>query len=174
MKDRTGEEPRDRVRRGGERVDPRSAGRRGAAGASTSWLLGAALLTALFAASACGHAPPPADQLADTERQGRALFLDNCALCHGDDARGDGPLPGLEGPAADLTRIAARRGGNFPTAQIARYIDGRMPLDAHRAPEMPVWGRVMGNEVADPKVREAVASGRISAIVLYLRSIQVQ
>ena len=133
----------------------------------------AAVLAALLAMAACAQSPSPSEQLADAEKQGRSLFLDNCALCHGDDARGDGPLPGLKGPAADLTRIAARRGGNFPAGEIAHYIDGRMPIDAHRAPEMPVWGRVMSSEFADPKLRETVTQGRISAIVLYLRSIQI-
>jgi hypothetical protein len=77
-------------------------------------------------------------------------------------------------PAADLTRIAARRGGDFPSGEIARFIDGRMPVDAHRSPEMPVWGRVMSTEFADPGFREEVTRGKVSALVLYLRSIQVE
>ena len=141
---------------------------------SKARLCNTALLAALLTAAGCAESSSPAAQLAEAERQGRSLFIDNCALCHGDDARGDGPLPGLKGPAADLTRIAARRGGDFPTGEIALYIDGRIQLDAHRAPEMPVWGRVMSTEFADPKVREEVTQGKISAIVLYLRSIQAE
>ena len=133
----------------------------------------ATIATAIAATvAACGGAPPPAEQLTGLEAQGRELFVDNCALCHGDDAKGDGALPGVKGPAADLTRIAARRDGKFPFGEIALYIDGRMPVDAHRAPEMPAWGRVMGSEVQDPKLREQVTRGKISALVAYLRSIQ--
>lgn len=133
-----------------------------------------ALLAALLATVGCVDSQPPAAQLTVLERQGRALFLDHCALCHGDDARGDGAVPGLMTPAADLTRIAARRGGDFPSGEIARFIDGRMPVEAHRSPEMPVWGRVMSTDIADPDLREEVTRGRISALVLYLRSIQVE
>ena len=43
---------------------------------------------------------PPAEQLTALEKQGGRLFADNCALCHGYDARGDGALPGLMTPAA--------------------------------------------------------------------------
>jgi mono/diheme cytochrome c family protein len=132
------------------------------------------LLAALLATVGCANSKPPAAQLAAVEKQGRSLFVDHCALCHGDDARGEGALPGLMTPAADLTRIAARRGGDFPSGEIARFIDGRIPVDAHRSPEMPVWGRVMSTEFADPGFREEVTRGKVSALVLYLRSIQVE
>ena len=58
--------------------------------------------------------------------------------------------------------------------EIARVIDGRIPVDAHRSPEMPVWGRVISTEFADPGIREEVTRGKVSALVLYLRSIQVE
>jgi mono/diheme cytochrome c family protein len=132
------------------------------------------LLAALLATVGCANSKPPAVQLLALEEQGRSLFLDHCALCHGDDARGDGELPGLMTPAADLTHIAARRGGDFPFGEIARVIDGRMPVDAHRSPEMPVWGRVLSTEFADPGFREEVTRGKISALVSYLRSIQAE
>jgi mono/diheme cytochrome c family protein len=132
------------------------------------------LLVALLAATSCASAQPPAVQLTALEDQGRLLFVDHCALCHGDEARGDGALPGLMTPAADLTRIAARRGGDFPSGEIARFIDGRMPVDAHRTAEMPIWGRVMSTEFADRDIREEVTRGKISALVAYLRSIQVE
>jgi len=133
-----------------------------------------ALLAALLAMVGCVGTEPPATRLTALEKQGHSLFLDHCALCHGDEARGDGELPGVLTPAADLTHIAARRGGKFPTDEVARFIDGRLPLDAHRSPEMPVWGRVLSPEFADPEIREEVTRGKISALVAYLRSIQVE
>ena len=133
-----------------------------------------ALLAALAAASGCANSQQPSAQLLVPEEQGRELFVDHCALCHGDAADGQGALPGMLMPAADLTRIAARRGGEFPASEVARFIDGRLPIDAHRSPEMPVWGRVISGEFADPKLREEVTRGRVSALVAYLRSIQVE
>lgn len=75
----------------------------------------AALAVALGLA-AC--APPP-------DVTGRALFADFCTGCHGTDARGGGPLAqGLDRPVPDLTLIAARAGGVFPTARVMSVIDG--------------------------------------------------
>lgn len=133
-----------------------------------------AVPAALLGIVGCANSTSPTAQLARLEGQGRELFVDHCALCHGDDARGDGALPGLMTPAADLTRIAARRGGDFPSGEIARFIDGRIPIEAHRSPEMPVWGLVMSTEFDDRDVREEVTRGKISALVWYLRSIQVE
>lgn len=141
---------------------------------SRTWRRCGALLVALLATAGCAESDTPAAQLTGLERQGRSLFLDHCALCHGDDARGDGALPGLMTPAADLTHIAVRNGGEFPSAEVARFIDGRIPIEAHRSPEMPVWGRVISTEIHDPDVREEVTQGKISALVFYLRSIQVE
>jgi mono/diheme cytochrome c family protein len=132
------------------------------------------LLAALLATVSCANSQPPAAQYAALQKQGRSLYVDHCELCHGADARGEGELPGLSTPPADLTRIAVRRGGDFPSGEIAHYIDGRMPIDGHRSPDMPVWGRVMSTEFGDPSVREEVTRGKISALVSYLRSIQVE
>jgi mono/diheme cytochrome c family protein len=141
---------------------------------SKSWWRQSVVLASLLAMVGCTNSEPPAAELTVLERQGRSLFVDHCALCHGDEARGDGTRQGLTTPAADLTRIAARRGGDFPFGEIALYIDGRFPIDAHRATEMPIWGDVISDEVPDPGVREEVTRGRVSALVSYLRSIQVE
>jgi mono/diheme cytochrome c family protein len=132
------------------------------------------LLAALLATAGCTNSKSPAAELSALEHQGRSLFVDHCALCHGDEARGHGALPGLMTPAADLTHIAARRGGEFPSGEIARFIDGRIPVDAHRSPEMPLWGRVLALEFDDPEIRDEVTRGKVSALVFYLRSIQVE
>jgi len=56
---------------------------------------------------------------------GRAAFIQDCATCHGNDAKGTGPLlqsVGLVAP--DLTQISARNGGVFPRQQVMAIIDG--------------------------------------------------
>lgn len=61
------------------------------------------------------------------ERQvsGRALYADYCASCHGVSGKGDGPAAeGLGKAPADLTGIAARNGGTFPTVEVMSTIDG--------------------------------------------------
>ncbi len=56
------------------------------------------------------------------EVTGRALFQDHCAACHGAEAQG--------GAGPDLTGIAGREGGVFPSLAVMEHIDGyaRGPL----------------------------------------------
>jgi len=124
-------------------------------------------------APAAEAAAPGADEPILVE-SGRASFLRHCSACHGLEARGNGILkPVLLVPPADLTRIAERRGGVFPDAEIARYIDGREDVLAHGSREMPVWGRVFAAPVVDGATGEEVVRGQLWVLVAYLRSIQV-
>ena len=54
---------------------------------------------------------PPAPMV-----KGADLYSNYCAACHGTDAKGTGPLANLlKSKPADLTLIAKRNGGQFPT-----------------------------------------------------------
>jgi len=131
-----------------------------------------ALAGALLAFGACtALAEPPFDPvLAD---MGAEAFPRYCASCHGVRGEGDGPAAeALRVRPADLTRIAARRGGSFPTGEIARFIDGRFALAAHGSREMPVWGERFGESIPESSVAEEVTRGRIAVLVEYLKSIQ--
>jgi mono/diheme cytochrome c family protein len=104
---------------------------------------------------------------------GRAEFLRHCAACHGKGALGDGPVSAsLRVPPPDLTRIAARRAGSFPTAEVTQIVDGRRAVAAHGLREMPVWGVVFSTRVHEASSEEEVARGRLLVLVEYLRSIQ--
>ena len=89
-------------------------------------------------------------------------------------ADGRGPVaPVLREPPPDLTRIAARRGGVFPEAQLARIIDGRDPIVSHGSREMPVWGRRFSAGMPPSAQAEAVRRGQTILLVNYLRTMQV-
>jgi mono/diheme cytochrome c family protein len=104
---------------------------------------------------------------------GAPLFASHCAACHGRQGRGDGPAEeALVKKPADLTAIAARRGGQFPAGEIARFIDGRFDLPAHGSREMPIWGKRFGSDVPDAEVGESIARGNIASLIEYLKSIQ--
>lgn len=104
---------------------------------------------------------------------GRSYFVQYCSSCHGVDARGNGPVAAsLRTPPVDLRRIAARRGGHFPAAEIAEKIDGRSEVASHGSREMPVWGRRFGAPVVSGGTSEEVVRGRLLILVEYLRSIQ--
>ena len=132
-----------------------------------------ALSGALFAFGACttALAEPPFDPV--LAELGAEAFPRYCASCHGLRAEGDGPAAdALRTRPADLTRIAARRGGSFPDGEIARFIDGRFALPAHGSREMPVWGQRFGEAIPESSIAEEVTRGRIAVLVEYLKSIQ--
>jgi hypothetical protein len=107
----------------------------------------------------------------------RALYLRYCSACHGPEGKGDGVAGTLMRPApADLTRLAARNGGEYPMELVVRTIDGRQALRAHGEPTMPVWGEVLSEELGSkdkqrPGIERRVHE-RIFSIAEYLRTIQ--
>jgi mono/diheme cytochrome c family protein len=102
--------------------------------------------------------------------QGRALYLQYCATCHGVNGEGDGPVAhSLIAPPANLRRLGERFGNPLPEDQVARYIDGRAEVKAHGPRDMPVWGtRFYYKSAGDERrTREWIVQ-----LVAYLRSIQ--
>ena len=100
------------------------------------------------------------------------LYKTFCASCHGESAKGDGPVAAmLNTRPPDLTAIAARAGGRFPRTEVSTAIDGRRGVRGHGSAEMPVWGDVL-------KVTEghddAIVKRRIDALVMHLESLQVK
>jgi len=123
-------------------------------------------VTALIASSPC-----VADEAPDMS--GSELYRVFCASCHGPQAHGDGPVAATLKPAVpDLTRIAARSGGTFPTEQVRAAIDGQSVPRSHGTRAMPVWGwDFYAIDREDPARRRRVAE-LIDRLVEYLRSIQ--
>jgi mono/diheme cytochrome c family protein len=108
-----------------------------------------------------------------TMSAGQQYFQRYCSACHGLTGHGDGPAaPALQPPPADLTRIAQRRGGHFPVAEITAYIDGRTVLPAHGSREMPIWGERFGEMGGGGSVGEEVVRGNLLILIEYLQSIQ--
>lgn len=111
---------------------------------------------------------------------GRHEYETNCAICHGIDARGGGPMrPFLARVPADLTSLARRNGGVFPKDAVAELIDGRATVEPgpHGTREMPIWGKVY-REQANHQMRgmpfpsEWTVRGRILALTDYLSTLQ--
>ena len=73
-------------------------------------------------------------------QRGARLFDRHCASCH---ARGGGPrAAALPGGAPDLTRLAARNGGDFPMTRVMSVIDGYTRSDQHGS-RMPEFGTLL-------------------------------
>ena len=109
----------------------------------------AGMLALLFAASAAGaagehwNAPPtaakrrnPVASNAASIEQGKQLFKQNCAVCHGPAGRGDGPAAAsLKPQPADLAMMA----GHHPDGDLAWKI-------ANGRGAMPSWKGSLSDE----------------------------
>jgi mono/diheme cytochrome c family protein len=111
---------------------------------------------------------------------GRREYMSRCAVCHGVDGKGNGPLHAsgfLTKPPTNLTILAANNGGRFPLQRVFKTIDGRLSIPAHGPRDMPVWGDAYLTDGAprdslgafDPELH---VRARILALVDYLARIQ--
>ena len=103
---------------------------------------------------------------------GKAMFDRYCAVCHGKDARGNGPAASaMETPPADLTTLTKDNGGKYPASHVAAVIRGQSARASHGTPDMPIWG-VLFSSISQG--HEAQVQLRISNLVSYLDSLQAR
>ena len=101
---------------------------------------------------------------------GAHLFKEYCAVCHGIDLKGHGPLATeLKTPPADLTTLAQRHNGKFPEAYVEDILRNGVKTPAHGDSEMPVWGPLFASiRGTDPQL----VNLRIMNLVSYIKSMQ--
>ena len=104
--------------------------------------------------------------------RGDNLYKTYCASCHGEDAKGHGPMAvWLKVPPSDLTRIAARNDGKFPLERVDRIISGEDALPrGHGTRAMPIWGPIFSQVTRDQDLGRV----RIDNLARYLRDIQAK
>jgi mono/diheme cytochrome c family protein len=138
-------------------------------------LQGAILLAGLFAAAST--APDNKVQHATDRPGGRVIaslkgvdiYRAYCASCHGTQGKGDGPVaPALNATIPDLTAIAYKNGGVFPTARVLKIIAGDEAILGHGSREMPIWGPLFHQVEEDRDYGEV----RLQNVTEYLKSIQ--
>ena len=96
-----------------------------------------------------------------------AMFSSYCAVCHGKMGVGDGPAAkALTKAPADLTKLSARNGGQFPAVKVKRYIEGADEVPAHGTRDMPMWGGLFNQLSRD------TAQLRVAALSDYLKTLQ--
>ena len=96
------------------------------------------------------------------------MFKAYCAVCHGDQAKGNGPAAeALVKPPAELTQISRRNGCTFPKVKVMRVIDGSDAVAAHGSRAMPIWGNVFRTFE-----NEQTKLLRVNALMEYLQKIQ--
>ena len=128
-----------------------------------------------FAQVKVKEAPLTWQQAALTD--GEELYVELCAVCHGNGAKGDGPAaPAMSKPVPDLTILAARNDGVFPRETIENSIAGKSRVVSHGTIEMPIWGPVFEESRPDWKAfrREGAAKQKIYNLTEYLATLQVE
>jgi len=92
-----------------------------------------------------------------------------CATCHGRSGRGDGPTAkSLRTAPSDLTVLARRNNGTFPTARVTASIVDSSRAAAHGTQDMPIWGPLF-RSLDGGDERE---STRLRNLLTFLASIQ--
>ncbi len=110
----------------------------------------------------------------DTTVDGGMAFLEDCASCHNDDARGAGPVGRqLATVPPDLTILARNNGGTFPRDYVMSTIDG-FNRNSHFSPAMPEFGE---GDMGPTTIVETNGLGtpvpvRLLALTNYLQSVQ--
>jgi mono/diheme cytochrome c family protein len=102
---------------------------------------------------------------------GKDLYRDYCAVCHGPDGKGNGPAAvALKTPPPDLTTIAKRH-GKFSARDVEDQITGAGRMaGAHGTREMPMWGPAFRAANSNPDVAKLA----IANLVKHVESIQVK
>lgn len=106
------------------------------------------------------------------QAEGRTLFLDYCAQCHGQNAMGGEAWEGYDGPLpANLTTLYSR---GLDRAKMLSTIDGytRAPFESH---EMPEFGLLFNDDLVPIEVDGVLTPvpRALAALMVYLESIQV-
>lgn len=128
-------------------------------------------LTALGVAAGAAPAQTKVEKapVQRTAIDGKTMYDSYCAVCHGKDAKGNGPAAtALKKMPTDLTRISANNGGAFPEVRVRRYIEGVDEVPSHGSRDMPIWGDVFKALDRD------MAQIRISAVVEHVKMLQVK
>ncbi len=111
-------------------------------------------------------------------QDGNDLYRTYCWQCHGFEATGDGPMAEMLAiRTPDLTKLATRNDGVFPTELVAQQVDGRSPVLAHGG-EMPIFGPALDS---DKQIALSLPSGQpmmtgvpLASLIAFLETIQVE
>ena len=139
-----------------------------------AWLLlilGLACVAVAGAGAQSQTVPNPDDQFTPLidSLKGPDLYRAYCASCHGLNGKGGGPAAAaLNVKVPDLTVLATKHGGAFPTQRVRETILGDVIVSAHGSRAMPIWGPIFHQVEADVDRGNV----RLDNLVKYLESIQ--
>jgi mono/diheme cytochrome c family protein len=103
---------------------------------------------------------------------GKAMFNSYCAVCHGTDAKGNGPAASaMKTSPTDLTLLAQKDGGKYPASHVAAVIRGQATTPSHGSQDMPVWGPLFSSI---SQGHEGQVQQRVTNLVTYIETLQAK
>jgi mono/diheme cytochrome c family protein len=125
------------------------------------------VFAALLILLAAGPAAAGEKTLQDAQLDaGGRTFMRYCALCHGIDGIGSGPLAeSLAAAPPDLTMLAERNGGTFPEDRVKNVIENGGPK-GHGMMAMLAWGKVFNEDLGSDSHKV------IDDLTAYIKSLQ--
>jgi len=101
---------------------------------------------------------------------GADMYRTYCAVCHGVDGKGKGPaVDALKVVPSDLTTLATRNGGKYPSMKVSSILRGEEVLAAHGTKDMPIWSNLFWSISGG---HEGEVGQRVTNLNKYLESIQ--
>ncbi len=101
---------------------------------------------------------------------GEEMYKAYCASCHGIDGKGGGPAASaLKSNVPDLTSLATRNNGKFPSFHVMEEIRGDVNHASHGSRDMPIWGPVF---LAASDRQQAQTQQRIRNLTRHIESLQ--
>lgn len=106
---------------------------------------------------------------------GRQMFVNYCAPCHGVDGRGNGPVASaLKTAPPDLTTLARDNHGVFPARRVAVILRFGVQKPAHGTSQMPVWGPLLTRIDHPDNTGQQFENLRVNNLVRYLETLQTK
>jgi len=103
---------------------------------------------------------------------GKEMYKSYCAVCHGTDAKGNGPAASaLKAAPSDLTLLAQKNGGKYPSAHVASVIRGQASMPSHGSQDMPIWGPLFSSI---SQGHESQVQQRTANLVNYIETLQAK
>jgi mono/diheme cytochrome c family protein len=103
---------------------------------------------------------------------GKQMYDSYCAVCHGKDAKGNGPAASaMKTAPTDLSQLAKKAGGKYPAAHVAAVIRGQASTPSHGSQDMPVWGPLFSSI---SQGRQAQVQQRVTNLVDYIEGVQAK
>ncbi|MGB8260371.1 MAG: cytochrome c [Terracidiphilus sp.] len=103
---------------------------------------------------------------------GKQMYVNYCAPCHGMDGKGQGPVaPSLKTAPTDLTVLSRNNHGRFLDTHVVAVLQNGIDIPSHGTAEMPVWGPILG-KLNRQNTQDRML--RVSNLVRFLDSLQTK